>query len=99
MDHKLIAHITPTISIFADDCQYILVVRSNPNQSIKNGYHTYHRNIRDCFEEILSHMARFNLADGKNKSMKEITNIIESTVQEIIKIFKPFEDLTISKKG
>ncbi len=99
MDHKLIAHITPTISIFADDRQYILMVRSNPTQAIKNGYHTYHRTIGDCFEEILSHTTILNLADGKDKTMKEIAVVMEKTVKEIREIFRPFEDLTISKKG
>lgn len=99
MDHKLIAHITPTISLLADDRQYILVIRANPTQAIKNGYHTYHQTIGACFEEILSHVTRSNLSNDRDKSMKEIAETMEKTVQEIRRIFKPFEDLTISKKG
>lgn len=99
MDQKLIAHITPTISLFADTRQYILVIRANPTQAIKNGYHTYHPTIGACFEEILDHMIRLNLASGRDKTMEKVATIVEKTVQEIRKIFKPFEDLTISKKG
>jgi len=93
MDQKLIAHLTSTISLLADDRQYILVIKSNPTQSIKNGYHTYHRAIGDCFEEILSHMIRLNIADGN------IAIIVENTAQKIRKLFKSFEDLVIDKKG
>ncbi|HBA45664.1 hypothetical protein A2W67_01110 [Candidatus Nomurabacteria bacterium RIFCSPLOWO2_02_40_28] len=99
MDQKLIAHLTSTISLLADDRQYILVIKSNPTQSIKNGYHTYHRAIGDCFEEILSHMIRLNIADGKDKEMKDIAIIVENTAQKIRKLFKSFEDLVIDKKG
>ncbi len=99
MDQKLIAHITPTISLLADDRQYILVIKSNSAQNIKNGYHTYHRTIGDCFEEILSHKIKLNLADEKNKTMKDIAIIVENTAQEIRKLFKPFEELVISKEG
>ena len=99
MDQKLIAHITPTISVFADRYQYVLVIRGNPAQAIRNGNHSYHQTIGACFEEILDHSVRSNLADGKDKNMKEIASIVEKTAKEIREIFRPFESLTISPKG
>ena len=99
MEQKLIAHIVPMISLFADEHQYILVFRSNPAQTVKNGYHTYHRTIADCFEEILSYSTKMNLADGRDKTMEEIASIVEDTVENIRELFKPFEELTLSKKG
>lgn len=94
MDQKLIAHITPTISLFADRYQYILVVKASSSQAIKNGHHTYHQTIEACFEELLSHVTRSNLGDDRNKTMQEIAGVIKRTVEEIRRIFKPFEDLT-----
>lgn len=99
MPHKLIAHLTPVISLFADDRQYILVIRDNPAQAINNGAHSYYQTIGLCFEEILSHMTKSNLADGKDKTLKDMAAIMEKTIQEVRTLFKPFEELPPPKKG
>lgn len=97
--HKLIAHITDTISLFADIRQYILVVRETPTQEMRNGYHTYHSTIGSAFEEILTYTTKLNLADGKDKSIKEMASIMEEIVKETRILFKAFEELAIARKG
>lgn len=97
MKQTLIAHIIPTISIYADEYQYILTIKANPTQSLANAKHSYHQTLASCFEEILSYMTKLNLADGKDKTMKEIATNIENTVHEIRTLFRPFEDLILSK--
>lgn len=99
MDQTLIAQITPLIYLFADKYQYILIIKANKTQVLNNGYHTYHQTIASCFEEILSYTTKSNLANGENKMMKEIASIVENTVQEIRILFKPFEDLVLSKNA
>lgn len=99
MKQTLIAHITPTISIYADEYQYILTIKANPTQSLANAKHSYHQTLASCFEEILSYTTKLNLADGKNKTMKEIAINIENTIQEIRTLFRPFEDLVPSKNA
>lgn len=97
MEQKLIVNISPTVSLFADELQYIVVFKANPTQLIRNGHHTYHRTLGDAFEDILSYQVKLNLADDRDKSMKEIANIIESTIQEIKALFKPFEEIFTAK--
>ncbi|MDO8600551.1 MAG: hypothetical protein Q7R73_02945 [bacterium] len=92
MNQKLIAHITPTISLFADDRQYVLVIRENKKQTIVRGYHTYFLTIGECFEEVVTHMTRKNLADGKDKTLKEMVSIIENTSKEVRTLFRAIED-------
>ncbi len=99
MKYLLIAHITPTISIYADEYQYILAVKASTTQILSNAKHSYHQTIASCFEEILSYKTKLNLADGKDKTMREIANNVENTVQEIRTLFRPFEDLVLSKNA
>lgn len=99
MDQKLIAHVTPTISLLADAYQYILIIRSSPTQLMRNGHHTYHPTIGASFEEILSHLTKSNLANGENKTMIEVATIVENTIQEVRRLFKAFEELAIVKKN
>lgn len=96
MTYKLIAHITSTISMYADEYQYILIIKSNPDQALNNGKHSYHQTISYCFEEILSYLTKSNLADGKDKTVEEMAINMENTIKEIRTILKPFEDLTLS---
>lgn len=99
MDQTLITQITPLIYLFADRYQYIIIIKSNTTQNLKNADHSYHKTIASCFEEILSQATKLNLADGKDKTMKEVVNIVENTVQEIRTLFRPFEDLVLSKNA
>ena len=99
MKYTLIAHITSTISIYADEYQYILIIKISPTQILSNAKHSYHQTIASCFEEILSHMTKLNLSDGKDKTMKEIATNVENTVQEIRRLFRPFEDLILPKNA
>lgn len=99
MKYTLIAHITSTISIYADEYQYILTIKAVATQSLVNAKHSYHQTIASCFEEILSHTTKLNLTNGENKTMKEIAINIENTVQEIRTLFRPFEDLVLSKNA
>ena len=97
-DQKLISHITPTISLLADNRQFVVVIKENPGQVINNGFHTYHQTIGGAFEEILSHMTRSQLADGRDKTMEEVAAVVKRTIDEVRSLFKPFEELTITKK-
>ena len=87
---SLVTHLTPVISIFVDELQFVLIIRQSPTQRMKNGYHTYHRTLGRVFEEVLNHLTRFNLADGKNKSIEEIKKIMEDTIKESKELFKSF---------
>jgi hypothetical protein len=43
-----------------------------------------------CFQEIFEYLCRKKLANGKNKNLKEVAEIILKTREEILKIMEPF---------
>ncbi|MSR88002.1 MAG: hypothetical protein EXS69_02485 [Candidatus Zambryskibacteria bacterium] len=93
MEHKLIANLTPVASLWADGLNYILVIRSHPAQLIKNGRPSYHSTLEACFQYYFEYQLRFNLADGKDKTIEQILEIIKTTRMEIKQIISPFEEI------
>ncbi len=93
MNQKLISHLTPTAALFADDLNYILIIRSNPTQAIRNGKKYYLRSLEDVFSELLEYKLRYSLADGQNKTAEQMLEIIQLTRREIKEIIRPFEDI------
>ena len=90
--HQLIAHLTPLVSIYADDLNYILIIRKDTEQAIKNGKHTYHSSLSDVFDELLSLKILKNLANNQNKTLVEMIEIINNTRKEIKSLIQPFEE-------
>jgi hypothetical protein len=43
-----------------------------------------------CFQDVFEYLCRKRLANGKNKSLREIAEIILKTKEEILKIMEPF---------
>jgi hypothetical protein len=90
---KLVTKINEEISIFADESQFIVKVRSKPNQRFDKQETWYFPTLDMCFQEIFDHLCKKRLANGRNKSLKEITEIILKTREEILKIMEPFTKL------
>jgi hypothetical protein len=90
---KLVTKINEEISIFADQNQFIVKVRSKPNQRFDKQETWYFPTLDMCFQEIFDHLCKKRLANGKNKSLKEIAEIILKTREEILKIMEPFTKL------
>jgi len=88
---KLITKINNKISIWADVHQY--VVKIQKSEKSKADY-WYLGNLTLCFQEIFEYLCKEKLADGKDKILKEIVQIILGTKKEILEIMKPFEELT-----
>ncbi len=96
---KLISQISELISIWADDNQYVVRIKSTPKQNIKHAANSYFPTLEACFEEIFEHLCRSRLADGRDKSFREIAQIIVMTKQEIQTIMQPFVELGDKIKG
>lgn len=96
---KLICHINDLISIWADDNQYVVRIKTTPKQNIKHANNSYFPNLAMCFDEIFEHLCRSRLADDSNKDFREIAKIIIVTKQEIQTIMQPFVELRDKIKG
>jgi hypothetical protein len=93
MKYKLIANLFPTVHLFADNRNYVLVVRENTKQEMRNGYHTYSQTLADVFEEVFTFHVRDNLANGLDKTGAEMVEIIKTTRQQIHDLMKPYSEL------
>jgi hypothetical protein len=87
---KLVTRINEKISIYADEGQFIVKIRSRLNQRLDKQETWYFPTLDMCFQEIFDYLCRKRLANGRNKSLKEIAEIILKTREEIMKIMKPF---------
>lgn len=97
MDYKLIANLTPTITLLADNMNYILVIRNNPNQVLRNGRPRYFSSIEGWISYLLEYSIRFNLADGQDKTMAQIAENIQATRNEIKRLVAPFEQISLGQ--
>ncbi len=93
MSFKLISHLTPTVALLADDLNYVLIIRNNPNQLLGNGRHYFLRSLEDCFRELLEYKIRYGLGDGQDKTVEQMLEVIQTTRREMKEIIKPFEDI------
>jgi benzoyl-CoA reductase/2-hydroxyglutaryl-CoA dehydratase subunit BcrC/BadD/HgdB len=85
---KLVTKINERISIYADENQFIVKVRSKPNQRFDKQETWYFPTLDMCFQEIFEYLCRKKLADGKNKNLKEVAKIILKTREELLKIME-----------
>lgn len=90
---QLITNISPTISIYADELNYILIMKNNPKQALKNARHSYHRSLRDLFEDLFELEVRRELANNQEKTIDEMVMIIRRTKRQIQDLIRPFEEL------
>ena len=90
--NKLIANITPTIHLFADHRNYILITRNNTAQPMKDGYHTYFQTIAGVFNEIFTYKVKAKLANDTDKTVEEMLEIIKNTTKEIQGLIDAFID-------
>jgi hypothetical protein len=93
MDYTLIANFSPTVHLYADKRNYILIIRENVSQLMKNGYHTYFSSLSGVFKEIFEYKVRANLANGLDKDAKEMIKIIDDTRKYVLDLIEPYEQL------
>jgi hypothetical protein len=87
---KLVTKINEKISIYADVNQFVVKIRSRSNQRLDKQETWYFPTLDMCFQEIFDYLCRKRVADGRNKSLKKVAEIILKTREEIMKIMKPF---------
>ena len=90
---KLICRINELVSIWADENQYVVRIQTRPKQSIKHASNSYFPSLEMCFVETFEYLCRNRLADGRDKDLKEVAQIIVMTKQEIKNIMQPFVEL------
>ncbi len=93
MEYKLISHLTPTVSMFADNHQYILIVKNNSSQPLKRGHHMYFISLTGCLQEFVNRQIRSALANGADKTVSDMVRIIQKTRHEVLNLLKPFENI------
>jgi len=93
---KLVAKINDKISIWGDRNQFMVKVQKNENS--KPDY-WYLPGLDACFTEIFDYLCREKLADGRNKELKEVAQIILDAKKEILEIMAPFVELTPQNKA
>jgi len=92
---KLVIKINDKISIWGNRNQFVVKVQENENS--KPNY-WYLPGLDVCFTEIFEYLCREKLADGRNKELKEVAQIILATKKEILEILAPFVELTPKNK-
>lgn len=90
---KLITKINEEVSIFADEHQYVVKIKTTPNQRLDKQITGYFPTLDICFQEIFEYLCKKRLADNENKTLKEVRDIILRTKREIFEIMKPFVEL------
>ena len=90
---KLITKINEEITIFADEHQYIVKVKTRPNQRVDKQVTWYFPTLDMCFQEIFDYLCKKRLADNENKTLNEVRNTILETKREILEIMEPFVDV------
>lgn len=90
---KLICKVNQKISIWADEHQYVVRTQTSSKQKMKHADSSYFSSLESCFEEVFEYLCRTRLADGRDKKIKEIAEIIIATKKDIIKIMRPFTEL------
>ena len=96
MTMKLICKISERISIWADEHQYVVRTQTSPKQRIKHADSSYFSSLESCFEEVFEYLCRARLADGRDKEIKEIAEVIIATKKEITNIMRPFTELDLN---
>jgi len=89
---KRVTRVNEKISIFADENQFIIKIRSKQSQRLDKQRTWYAPTLEMCFREIFEYLCRKRLADGKNKSLEEFTE----TRKEILEIMESFVKLTLN---
>lgn len=90
---KLIIKINEGISIFADERQYIVKIKTTPEQRFDKQETWYLSTLDMCFQEIFDYLCKKRLADNKNKTLAEVREILIETKREILEIMRPFTEL------
>lgn len=99
MDNKLISNLFPTVHLFGDERNYVLIIRKDVRQSMRNGYHMYFTSLSSVFVELFEHQVRANLADNMNKTVEEMIISINNTRKQILDLLAPFEQLKPKVEG
>jgi hypothetical protein len=94
MTYRLVSHLAPGISIFADEWNYILLTKENGIGAKKNGHRQYFGTIADCFQAIWDFKVKTALADNQDKTLEDILKILKATREEMRELMKPFESPT-----
>ena len=89
---KLITKINELISIWSDQKQYVVKI----GKGSKPDY-WYFPTLDSCFVEIFDYQCKTKLANGKNKTLRDIAEIILNTRKEILEIIAPFQELKPKK--
>lgn len=93
MKYKNILKLNSLISIYADEYQYILIIKENDKQLDNNAKRTYHQSLSGCFEEILFQTIKNNLSNKEIKTISELADELKSSSAYIRNLLTPFESL------
>lgn len=99
MEYKLIGNLSPIIHLYADERNYVLIIRKSAKQEMRNGHHMYFLSLSRLFAELFEHQVRANLANDLDKSADEMIEIINSTRKQILDLIEPYERLREDIKG
>jgi hypothetical protein len=87
---KKILDIKDTISLWADDNQYVVRIFNGSDREGKHAQHLYCSTFADCFQSIYEVALRKNLTAHVCKDIHEVAEIARATKKEIMEIMAPF---------
>lgn len=88
---KLVAKIGDRITLYADEFQYILETKRNLKD--KTPQVVYLFSLSNVFDDIYENAVKEKIADGKDKTLLEISKMIKEVKKDISILLKPFEFL------
>jgi len=87
---KLVTKINDEISIRADKNQYIVEI----NDNFYGNNVWYFPTLDMCFLDIFDYLCKKRLTTNEDKKIEDVARIIGETRKEILKIMKPFVDIS-----
>jgi len=88
---NLIGNLSDTMQLYADERNYILLIKKDKNQAKRNGYYLYFQSLESVFQYIFEYQVKCNLANNIDKDIKDAIKIINNTRDYIKSIIGPFE--------
>lgn len=96
---KKICHVTPLISIWVDELQYIVRIQKIESQLYKHAECRYFTSLETCFQDVFDLLCKQNLCRANITVLTEVVDVILKTKEEIRLIVEPFLHFSLTIKS
>lgn len=83
MKMKKIYQYNSTASIWTDEYQFALRIKSKAADHDRHDKHSYFPTFQFCLEELYAHTLKQNLIDARTKDLQELISIVKTTYADL----------------